>query len=145
MMNSTLYDSDYYLWLTQTSQFLKTADFSQLDLPNLIEEIEDMGKRQKKVIKSNLRVVLWHLLKYKYQPQKRSNSWKLTLLEHRRRLQEDFADSPSLCPYYSNVFDSCYQDAREQAAQETELPLTVFPEVCPFSQSEVLDKHYLPE
>ena len=67
-MNTTLYEQDYYQWLTQTSQFLKTGDFSQLDLPNLIEEIDDMGISQRKAVSSNLRVVLWHLLKYKYQP-----------------------------------------------------------------------------
>jgi len=144
-MNTTLYEQDYYQWLTQTSQCLKTGDFSQLDLPNLIEEIDDMGISQKRAVSSNLRVVLWHLLKYKYQPQKRTNSWRFTIYEHQRRLLESFKNSPSLKPYFQEIFDDCYQSAREAAARETELPIEIFPEICPFSQAEALDKNYLPE
>lgn len=144
-MESALYDQDFYLWLTQTSQFLKTGEFHQLDLPNLIEEIEDMGKSQKKAIKSNLRVILWHLLKYQYQPEKRTKSWRLTIYKHRDRLQDSFAESPSLKNFFQEVFDECYQKARETASQETELLITVFPKICPFSQEETLDKNYLPD
>ena len=100
-MNTTLYEQDYYQWLTQTSQCLKTGDFSQLDLPNLIEEIDDMGISQRKAVNSNLRVVLWHLLKYKYQPQKRTNSWRFTIYEHQRRLLESFKNSPSLIAVFT--------------------------------------------
>lgn len=144
-MTSTLYEQDYYLWLEKTACLLKDGRLNELDTSNLIEEIEDMGRGQKRAVTSNLRVILRHLLKYKYQPEKRSNSWRLTLFEHRRRLEEDFADSPSLKNYFDEVFGKCYQDARKEAAIETEMPLVTFPEQWPFTPEEVLSSDFLPE
>ena len=66
----SLYDQDYYLWITETAQLLREKDFNQVDLDNLIEEIESMGRSEKKAVRSNLRILLMHLLKYKYQPKK---------------------------------------------------------------------------
>lgn len=130
-----LYDRDYYLWLQHTAKLISEGKFHELDTANLIEEIEDMGRSEKKAVKSNLIVVLLHLLKYKYQPEKRSNSWKASIREHRRRLRDDFCLSPSLKPYFEEVFDECYQDAREQAADETGLPLATFPPLSPFTET----------
>ena len=142
---ANLYDRDYYLWLSHTAQLIKEGKFSQLDAANLIEEIEDMGRSEKRAIRSNLVVVLLHLLKYKYQPEKRSNSWKSSIREHRRRLRDDFQVSPSLKRYFEEVFDKCYQDAREQAADETGLPLDTLPTDSPFAPTEVLNPDYLPQ
>ena len=66
-MTSTLYEQDYYLWLKKTASLLRDGRLSELDIANLLEEIEDMGRSQKQAVKSNLRIVLWHLLKSKYQ------------------------------------------------------------------------------
>ena len=140
-----LYNRDYYLWLSHTAQLIKEGKFSELDAANLIEEIEDMGRSEKRAIKSNLVVVLLHLLKYKYQPENRSNSWKSSIREHRRRLRDDFQTSPSLKRYFEEVFDECYQDGREQAADETGLPLDTFPLESTFTPTEVLDPDYLPQ
>ena len=144
-MNQNLYDRDYHLWLEKTVQILQDRNFKDLDIFNLIEEIKDMGISEKKAIKSNLKILLWHLLKYKYQPEKRSRSWLSTIFEHRDRLDDDFADSPSLKRYFDEVFESCYQKARKQASIETGLPLETFPINCPFKGEEVLDMDYLPE
>lgn len=144
-MTCTLYEQDYYQWLEKTVYLLKNDRLDELDTPNLIEEIEDMGRSQKRAVTSNLRVIFWHLLKYKYQPERRTNSWRLTLFEHRRRLEEDLADSPSLKNYFYEVFSKCYQDARKEAAIETEMPLVTFPEWSPFTPEEVLDLEYLPD
>lgn len=141
----TLYDEDYYLWLEQTLKLLQEGKLVELDVPNLIEEIEDMGRNQKQSLKSNLRIVLMHLLKYKYQSSKRSNSWKSTIREHRTRLEDDLMDSPSLKRYFDEVFHECYQKARKLAADETELPLDIFPTESPFSPEEALNADYLPE
>ena len=141
---TNLYDRDYYLWLQQTAQLIKEGKFSEVDAANLIEEIEDMGRSEKRAIKSNLVILLLHLLKYKYQPEKRTNSWKASIREHRRRLRDDFKVSPSLKRYFAEVFDECYQDAREQAADETGLAIDTFPIKSPFSISETLDSDYLP-
>lgn len=140
-----LYDRDYYLWLQDTAKLLKEGRLSEIDTVNLLEEIEDMGKSEQRAIESNLVVVLLHLLKYKYQPHKKSNSWKSSIREHRRRIRRAFKTSPSLKNYLRSVFDECYRDATEQAADETGLALDTFPLECPFTISEVLDRDYLPE
>ena len=145
VFTSHLYDQDFYLWIETTAKQLKEGKFSEVDLENLIEEIECMGKSEKKVITSNLIVVLIHLLKYKYQPEKRSNSWKGSIREHRRRLKEAFVDSPSLKPYFLEVLPQCYQDARKQASDETGLSLDSFPLDSPFTADECLDEDFLPD
>ncbi|WP_199248079.1 DUF29 domain-containing protein [[Phormidium] sp. ETS-05] len=131
-MDTNLYKSDFYLWVETTGQLLREGKFNMIDWENLIEEIDSMGRREKTALKSNLRVLLMHLLKYNYQPEKRSNSWKYTIFEHRKRITESLADSPSLKTYYQEVFAECYQDARQEASLETGLPLEVFPEESPF-------------
>lgn len=125
-MNPALYEQDYYLWLEKTVYLLRNGKLSELDIPNLVEEIEDMGRSEKRAVESNLEVVLMHLLKYKYQPGKRSSSWLLTLFEHRRRINKYLADSPSLKPYLRSVFADCYDAARKKAGIETELPVDTF-------------------
>jgi Domain of unknown function DUF29 len=142
---ANLYDRDYYLWLKHTAQLIKENKFSELDAANLIEEIEDMGRSEQRRVESNLLIVLLHLLKYKYQPSKRSNSWKSSIREHRRRLKRAFKASPSLKGYFEKVFDECYQDGREQAADETGLPLDAFPAESPFTPDQALNSDYLPE
>jgi hypothetical protein len=131
---STLYQQDYQVWLEKTANLLRCQSFDLLDLENLIDEIEDMGKSQKEAIESNLTILLMHLLKYQYQPQKRidSQSWRYTIVEHRRRLIRALKKNPSLKNYWEAVFEECYQDARQDAKTETQLPLNTFPEVCPF-------------
>jgi hypothetical protein len=143
-MIKDLYDQDYYLWIMRTIELLNQKKFSELDLTNLVEEIEDMGKSEKKSITSNLRILLMHLLKYKYQSDKQTNSWLFTIVEHRKRLQEAFKVSPSLRRYYEEVFLDCYQDARELASAETGLSIEIFSEVCPFTPEEALNSNYLP-
>lgn len=143
--NSNLYEEDFYLWIETTAKQLKDGNFSEIDLENLIEEIESMGRSEKRALKSNLLVLLMHLLKYKYQPEKRSNSWLSTIFEHRRRLKEDLTESPSLKKYLSETFNECYQDARKQAALETGLSLDTFPVDSPFTTEESLNQDYLPE
>ncbi len=143
--NSNLYEKDFYLWIKTTAKQLKDGNFAEIDLDNLIEEIESMGRSEKRALKSNLLVVLMHLLKYKYQPEKRTNSWLSTIFEHRRRLKEDLTESPSLKKYLSEVFNECYQDARKQAALETGLSLDTFPVNSPITTDQSLNQDYLPE
>jgi hypothetical protein len=143
--NSNLYNEDFYLWIETTAKQLKNGNFSEIDLANLIEEIESMGRSEKRALKSNLLVLLMHLLKYKYQPKKCSNSWLSTIFEHRRRLKEELTESPSLKNYFLEIFNECYQDARKQASLETGLSLDTFPMDSPFTIDESLNQDYLPE
>jgi hypothetical protein len=138
-----LYDQDFYLWLKTTAQLLKEKQFNQIDLENLIEEIETMGRSEKKSLKSNLIVLLLHLLKWQYQPNKRYGSGKASIIEHRRRLNDDLEDSPSLNSYLSEILVKCYQEARKQASAETDLSLSHFPTILPFTIEQILDQNYL--
>lgn len=143
--NSSLYEQDYYLWLQTTAKQLREEKLSQIDRANLIEEIESMGRSEKSALVSNLQIVLMHLLKHKYQPEKRSNSWLFTIFEHRDRLLEAFEISPSLKPYFREVFAKCYTKARKKASLETGLPISTFPTESPFTPEETLDTEYWPD
>lgn len=142
---SSLYEQDYYLWLETTAKLLREGQLSALDAANLLEEIEDMGRSEKRAVYSNLKILLMHLLKYRYQPQKRSNSWIASIVEHQQRLTKALKESPSLQPYYTEVFNECYQDARELAAAETGLAIACFPVETSFTPEEVLNSDYLPD
>lgn len=140
-----LYEQDYNLWLLKTAQLLRDRKVNEIDYDNLIEEIESMGRSDKRALRSNLEQLLMHLLKWKYQANKRTGSWQRSIQEHRNRIREDLEDSPSLKPYFNEVFDKCYQNALDYAVSETYLPLTTFPKTCPFTVEEILDPGFLPK
>jgi predicted DNA-binding ribbon-helix-helix protein len=141
----SLYEQDYLLWIETTLNQLRQGRLTELDLTNLIEEIEDMGNSQKLALESNLRVLLMHLLKWKYQQNKRTNSWKYTIVEHRKRIIKSFKTSPSLKRYFEQVFPECYQDAKDLAVAETGLSEETFPDRCPFDREDVLNSNYFPD
>jgi len=124
---SALYEQDYYLWLTTTAKLLRENQLSALDVTNLLEEVEDMGRSEQRALYSNLKVLLMHLLRYQYQPQKRSNSWVASIVEHQQRLRQALKESPSLRSQLTEIFNDCYQDARELAAAETGIAIDQFP------------------
>lgn len=137
-----LYERDYYQWLTTTAQLLRSRKLRELDIENLVEELDDLGRSERRALESNLRVLLMHLLKWEYQPEKRSGSWKATIREHRKRIRKLLSDSPSLHAYFDEVFPSAYQDATELASDETGLPQKVFPAFYPLDDA--LEEGFLP-
>lgn len=142
---ASLYDRDFCQWIAETVDLLQENKFTEVDLEHLIEEIADMAKSERHALESNLRVVLMHLLKYKYQPQRRSRSWLTTIREHRLRLDRSLQDSPSLKPYLVGIFAGCYKSSRKLAADETGLGLGTFPELPIFTPEQALDEDFLPE
>ncbi len=140
-----LYEQDFYLWIQTTVQQLKENKLNEIDIPNLIEEIESMGRSEKRELKSRLIVLLMHLLKWHYQPEKRSESWRSTITEQRICIEGLLEDSPSLKPLLSEVFEDCYQKARLKASEETGIKLMFFPKESPFSLEETLESSYLNE
>ena len=124
---------------------LREARFDDLDLADLIEEIEAMGRKDKKAIKSNLVVLLTHLLKHQLQPEERSSGCRGPIIKHRQRLRDDFGESPSLRRHAAGVFTSAYADARERASAETRLPLRTFPKSSPYTLKQTLDPKFLPD
>ncbi|WP_013320402.1 DUF29 domain-containing protein [Gloeothece verrucosa] len=142
---SSLYERDFYQWLMITIKLLQDRSFEQIDLDNLIKELEGTARRTQNTLKSNLRVLLMNLLQYQYQPSVRSESYQSIVIKHRLRLQEIFSDCPSLKFYVAEVFDECYGHGRQLAASQTNLPLEIFPEICPFTQEQILNIDYWPE
>lgn len=140
-----LYETDYMQWIETTVEKLRSQDYANVDWENLIEEIEAMGRSDRKSLKSNTIVILLHLLKWQFQPEKRSGSWESSIIEHRRRVKDDLIDSPSLKPYLENIFAECYTQAAKQAKAETGLPLETFPVICPYELLQVIDDEFLPE
>ena len=142
--NSDIYNWDYCLWVELMMQLLQEGKLMELDIPHLLEELDDMSGSQRDALESNLEIILMHLLKYSHQPQLRSRSWLSTIFEHRNRLKKAFKRSPSLQRYYQEIFEECYQTARKMAAIETGLSMSNFPEISPFTSAQVLDIDYLP-
>ncbi|MGH9172846.1 MAG: DUF29 domain-containing protein [Vicinamibacterales bacterium] len=140
-----LYERDFNRWVEEQIALLEAGAFERLDLPNLIEEIADMARSQKKAIRSDLVVLLTHLIKWQHQPKERSTSWTGSIVEHRRRIREEIEDSPSLGGYPGEIFGRCYRSAREQAAAETGLLESRFPETSPYTLEETLDPDFLPD
>ncbi|MBD2292579.1 DUF29 domain-containing protein [Anabaena sphaerica FACHB-251] len=142
-MTSKLYETDFYAWTLEQAQLLKQGKLNQLDILNLIEEIESLGKREKQELRNRLGILIGHLLKWQYQSDKRSNSWKATIREQRRRIKELLEENPSLKSYLSEAIVSAYQDGVDLAIQETNLPDTIFPAENPYSSSQVIDADFL--
>jgi hypothetical protein len=142
--SQTLYESDYLAWLENTLGKLRTQQYEQVDWENLIEEIETMGRSEKNVLESNLIIILLHLLKWQYQPQKRTGSWERSLIEHRRRIRKALKESPSLNSYLEEILLESYTEAVKQAKAETKLPISTFSSECPYQLSTIIDDDFLP-
>jgi hypothetical protein len=144
-LTKNLYDTDFLLWLETTATLLRERQLDAIDYDNLIEEIEAMGRSEKNSLQSNLTILLLHLLKWEYQPNKRSSSWVFTMVEHHLRIIRTQEESPTLQRYLEEIFPKCYADAVRFASKETGLPLKTFPAKCPFPIDRVLDFDSLPQ
>ncbi|MBW4440348.1 MAG: DUF29 domain-containing protein [Plectolyngbya sp. WJT66-NPBG17] len=134
-----LYEADYYLWIQETLEKLKHQNYEQVDWKNLLDEIEDMGKSERRSLSSNLVIILLHLLKWQYQRDRRSESWRLSIVEHRIRIEEALEDSPSLKGFLAENLEKQYRKSARLASAETGLPIGEFPSECPYSIAEVLE------
>ena len=133
-----LYDQDFYQWTHEQAELMKAGALSQLDIPNLIEEIESMGRSEKRELRSRLTVLLMHLLKWDYQPDRRSGSWKSTINTQRMDIDFVLKDNPSLKHNLEIVIDETYRVARQRVADETGLPESVFPLSCSYTVEQIM-------
>jgi hypothetical protein len=140
-----LYDRDFVQWTEETARQLRVGRTDALDLEHLAEEIEDMGRSQRRELESRSRVLLVHLLKWGWQRDQRSSSWKATVANQRAELRPLLRDSPSLIGHLRESLADVYRDAVEEASLETGLPAAAFPERCPFTPEQLLDRAFLPE
>ncbi|MEH2161262.1 MAG: DUF29 domain-containing protein [Nostoc sp.] len=144
----TLYDQDYYLWLMTTINQLRTGQFLSVDLDNLLEELETMGRSHKRTIESLLIKLLEHLLKLKCWDNERERNqgyWKGEIRTFRRDIKKALKDSPSLKPYILEIFDQSYQDARKEASDRSQLSIDIFPLIPIGSLEQILDENWFPE
>lgn len=152
-MTNTLYDRDLQLWIEQTIQQLKNREFSSLDVEHLIEELVDLGRAEKNALKSNLTILLAHLLKLRVQndaPESMKGSWYSSVLEHRQRVLDNLADTPSLKSLLLETIEKAYHASRKLAIKEGSLAKfgvrvpadSDYPMSCPFSVEQILDEDF---
>ena len=139
-----LYESDFFAWTHEQAKLLHQNQWHQLDLPNLIEEIAALGRQQRQELRSRLSVLVGHLLKWEYQSVQRSRSWLATVRVQRREVLRLLRDNPSLQPYVEEALQEAYENSRDLASGETNLPLSTFPPVCSYSLEEILDDRFYP-
>jgi hypothetical protein len=140
-----LYETDFHAWTQQQVKLLKRQAWHGLDVENLIEELEDLGRRERQELRNRLSILLGHLLKWQFQPSQRSNSWLATIREQRDQVSLLLTENPSLKPYFAEALDLAYQSGLNLAVKETELPYETFPATCPYSLDEVMDNAFLPD
>ncbi len=138
------YEADFYAWTQQQAKFLQEEKWNCLDIPNLVEEIESLGRQERRELENRLGVLLGHLLKWEFQADKRSKSWFATIREQRFQVLKLLSESPSLKPYLPEALEYAYQSALNLAVRETSLSYKVFPQECPYSSDEMLDSRFFP-
>ena len=152
-MSNTLYNRDLQLWIEQTIQQLQNREFVSLDIEHLIEELVDLGKSEKNTLRSNLKILLAHLLKLKIQddaPDSMKGSWYSSVVEHRQRVLDNLADTPSLKSFLVEAVEKAYPDARKVAIKEGKLAKfgvripeeSDYPITFPFSIEQILDEDF---
>ena len=142
---STDYDTDFYAWAAEQATLLRSGRFSQLDIAHVAEEIEDLGKRERRALESRLGVLVGHLLKWRFQADyPNRKSWRATINAQRRSIAKLLDDNPSLRPQLPELLASAYADAVDFAVAETPLDYDAFPQQCPWTIDEIL-AHALPD
>jgi len=143
--SARLYETDFYAWIQNQVGVLRARNFASLDLDNLIEEIEDMGKRQKQELRSRLSVLLAHLLKWQYQPKLQGNSWASTIKVQRFEIKVHIDDNPSLKHYLDETISKAWQGAVIMAETETGIDQSTFPVRCPWTFEQIMNPDFWPE
>lgn len=152
-MSKILYDRDLQLWIEKTINYLQNREFESLDIEHLIEELTDLGKAEKNALKSNLKILLAHLLKLKVQhdaPLSMKGSWYDSVIEHRQRVLDNLEDTPSLKSFLSEALEKAYPDARKIAIKESKLAKlgvripkeSEYSIICPFSIEQILNEDF---
>jgi hypothetical protein len=140
------HDSDFYTWTQEQVALLQQGRLNELDIANLIEEIQDMGASERRELKNRLVILLVHLLKWRYQSNRREygHSWEFTIREQRIAIGQCIEENPGLKPIIEETNSAAYKIARMGAARETLLPIKTFPTDCPWALDQVLDDEFWP-
>jgi Domain of unknown function DUF29 len=139
------YDDDLYAWTQAQAGYVRAGVWGAVDVEHVAEEIEALGNEQRHAVESHLRILLAHLLKWAYQPQRRRRGWQASILNARAEITRRLARNPSLQPAWAEMLAWAYQKARRLAAAETGLPRATFPEQCEWAREQILDDEFWPE
>ena len=142
--NLPLFEHDFYAWTQQQAAILAAHRWEDLDLANLIEEIESLGRQERQELRNRLCLLIAHLLKWQFQAQKRSRSWLATIRIQRLDTMDLLEDNPSLKPYLEEALERVYKKAIILAVKETNLPNKTFPTKCPYILTDILDESFFP-
>lgn len=144
MAAKDLYDRDFFQWATVNADLLRAGRFAEADIDHIAEEVEDMGKSQRRALESRLEVLLAHLLKWQFQPGGRNSSWRATIRLQRSKIHKLLREMPSLHKIAPQELPEAYENAVLLAASETDLPEASFPAACPFALDLILDPEFFP-
>ncbi len=139
------YDRDFYAWANEQAALLRAGKLGEADLEHIAEEIESMGKTEKRELVGRLTVLLLHLLKWRFQPEFRSTSWRLSVEEQRLQVASHLADNPSLKALLGTAISDSYRLAVIGARRETGLGAATFPTHCPWSFDQIMDDDFWPD
>lgn len=140
----SVYDDDFFRWTTEQAELLRHGRFAEADLAHIIEEIESLGRSEKRELGSAYRLICLHLLKMLFQPSHATRSWLNTIVRERNIVESVLDDSPSLKSRRAALLVTAYRQARKEAAAETGLPLATFPEAPPFTIAQIEADDFLP-
>jgi hypothetical protein len=146
-MGKIRYESDVVLWSREQAEALRAGRFADLDIEHLADEIEDVGKSEKRELVSRMAILIAHLLKWAFQPERRSNSWQGAIDEQRSEIAFALDETPSLkTDLVSETWQArVWKIAVSRATSETNLPKTVFPKTCPWTVDQMLAPDWLPD
>lgn len=136
------YDEDLYAWALEQAALLRAGHFTEIDVANIAEELETLGRSEFRAYASAYRVLLLHMLKWDHQPERRSRSWWASIAVQRGRLKEVLDDNPSLKSRRQEAIARAYREARLMAVDETGLPPTSFPEACPYDEQAIMSRSF---
>jgi len=145
MPASTLYDEDFYAWANEQAALLRSGKIASADIQHIAEEIESMGRTEKRELVNRLVVLFLHLLKWQFQPALRGNSWRLSVEEQRYRLADHLDDNPSLKSKLDQAIHDAYRLALIEAEKKTGLARGTFPATCPWSFDQAMQEDFWPE
>ena len=143
-VNLNLYETDFYAWTQQQANLLRYQLWNQVDLVNLIEEVESLGRRERQELRNRLIILIRHLLKWDYQSSKRSRSWLATIRIQRRDIIKLLNENPSLQSSLEVALEEAYENARDLASGETNLPLSTFPSQCLYLWEDLINLNFYP-
>ena len=143
--SSSLYEQDFFAWANEQAALLRSGRLDQADIDHIAEEIESMGRTEKRELVSRLAVLLMHLLQWRLQPTMRSASWRLTIEVQRRELACHLEDNPSLKSRLGEAIEAAYGDAALNAARETGIDKAQFPAVCPWPHDDISSPDFWPD